>query len=130
MGDRDRDLWAAVVLQARDDVAELPIDSVEYLSAVSFLTSETRYWRAARADIAAHLLLHGDDIRRAGLKWVNARRLAAGLEDPAPPPARVIEPVAAAAAPPADVADYRPLAGWARRRRLPEQNPFARRFAA
>jgi hypothetical protein len=75
------DLWAAVVMQAKEDVEDLPVGSVDYQAAVAFLTSPSAYWQQARADIAAHLMIHGDDIRHAGQRWVITRRRAEGLPD-------------------------------------------------
>jgi hypothetical protein len=70
----DRALWSAVVLQAKDDVASLPMASLEHHAAVSFLTSDAAGWAQARTEVARHLHAHADDIRRAGEAWVKARR--------------------------------------------------------
>jgi hypothetical protein len=77
--DADRALWAAVVAQARDDVADEPFGLTEYRQAEAFLTADSAYWHEARAQVAAHLGVHGDDIRRVGLRLVNARRLKEGV---------------------------------------------------
>jgi hypothetical protein len=104
--DADHNIWLAVVSQARDDVADEPWGSTEYRQAEAFLAVDSPYWRLARADVAAHLGIHGDDIRRAGLRLVNARRLKEGyppLQTQAPTPClpkqRVVRPVVAAASP-------------------------------
>jgi hypothetical protein len=128
LSDADARLWSEVVLQARDDVALLPIGSQDYESAAAFLTSGAAYWRQARADVANHLFLHEDDIKRAGVQWVIARRRAEGLPDheppPAPKPAVVVRPEPERK--PLVVPEVLREAIWARRRRLPENNPFHR----
>jgi hypothetical protein len=80
-----RALWAAVVLEARDDIAAEPIGSVRYSEAVSFFTGGGE-WAQSRADIAGMVELHGDDLRRCGERWIRARRLKEGLPEVEPPP--------------------------------------------
>jgi len=74
-----RQLWVAVVLQAQDDIKSEPLDSINYLQAVSFFTGGGE-WAHTRAAISDHLNLHPDDLERCGRKYINARRAEAGLE--------------------------------------------------
>lgn len=80
-----QDLWAAVVMQARDDIAAFPIRSVEYAQAVEFFTAGGE-WGKSRQAIADFLELHPDDIRRFGEAAIKRR----ALEEPA-----IVEAVAA-----------------------------------
>jgi hypothetical protein len=77
-----RALWAAVVLQAQEDVRHEPIDSVNYAQAVHFFIGAGE-WADARARISDHLDMHRDDLENCGRRCINERRLAAGL-DPLP----------------------------------------------
>jgi hypothetical protein len=93
--DPNRGLWSAVVLKARDDIAEEPIDSWEYREAVAFFTHDAA-WRETRENVAAMIDLHPDDLRRGGECWIRQRRLKEGLpevEVPAPPLTRVLAPL-------------------------------------
>lgn len=81
-------MWAAVLLQAKDDVDGLPIGSRDYHEAAAFLTGETRYWRERREFVADRAGVHEGDLRRAGRAWVIARRRAEGLPDHEPGPTR------------------------------------------
>jgi hypothetical protein len=128
MGDRyegDRALWAAVVAQARDDIAELPIGSTDYNAAVAFFTSPAAYWRHGRDEVGDHLGLTGETLRVAGTAWVIARRRKEGLPDHPPVPARTAKVEAPAPAPaplvvPPDLASLLRV----RHRREPRANPF------
>lgn len=91
----DRGLWVAVLEQAREDVADMPFDSLECLEAVAFLTGGGQ-WREARAEVGAHLDIHPDDIKRAGVRWVLERRRVLGLPDVQPPRAGAARAVPAA----------------------------------
>jgi hypothetical protein len=81
--DSHRALWAAVVLQARDDVAVEPVDSVFYNQAVGFFRDPGE-WRLSREAIADFLAIHVDDIERLGRLTIAARRAADGLPEQAP----------------------------------------------
>jgi hypothetical protein len=82
-----RGLWAAVVLQAKADLENEPVDSVFYVRAAAFFIG-TGEWAQARESIAEFLDMHPDDLRSCGRRWINARRVREGL--PAlPPPLRV-----------------------------------------
>jgi hypothetical protein len=85
--DADRALWVAVMAQTRDDIADEPFGSTEYRQAEAFLTADSAYWHEARAQVTAHLGVHGDDICRAGMRWCNARRLKEGFPPLATRPA-------------------------------------------
>jgi hypothetical protein len=120
------------VLQARDDVETLPIDNVDYIAAAAFLSSGAAYWRRARDEVAAHLGMDGDALRRVGTAWVIKRRRAEGLPDQPVPPAR---PVTVTRAPlVVDPTMARPAhtPRYTQRRLPPERNPFNafRRLAA
>lgn len=73
----DQGLWSAVVWQALNDAATLPLGSPQYDEAIGFLTSQRPYWRQARTEVAAHLDLHEDHIRRAAEKFLAADPRAA-----------------------------------------------------
>src|SRR4051812_36772387 len=81
-------------MQAKADIEDLPIGSADYEAAAAFLTSPSAYWQRARSEIAAHLSIHGDDIRRGGQRGVVTRRRAGGRADVEPPRAGVAETVA------------------------------------
>lgn len=66
-------LWAAVVLQAQDDIMDLPIKSAEYASAVCFFIHDGQ-WGEARGAVAEHLDLHPDDLRAFGRRCIAARQ--------------------------------------------------------
>jgi hypothetical protein len=128
----DRALWACVVLQAREDVEHEVFGSTDYDAAEAFLTADTRYWREGRRAVCAHLGVHGDDLRRAGLRWCNARRLREGqpplaFRPPVPNPAPAAPPLEKTPLPRL-VATFAPPK---RERRCPprwsrENNPFGR----
>jgi hypothetical protein len=95
--ENDRWLWLAVIVQARDDVADLPITDPHFDAAVAFLIGQSPYWRDARDEVCAHIGIHPDMLRRAGLAWVAARnpppRPAPGQAKPVQriaPPTRVM----------------------------------------
>jgi hypothetical protein len=121
-------LWASVVLQAREDVESLALDSPDYRAAVAFLTAESAYWRHGRAEIAAYLGTTGDTLQRIGTAWVTARRRREGLSDLPPVPPR---PQPDETTPPKPVLFVPEMleaclaAGRGRgRRRPPASNPF------
>jgi hypothetical protein len=93
VSESDRALWCAVVLQARDDLGDFPVGSIEFNQAVAFFCANGE-WGESRQNVAAHLGLDEFDLRRAGTRWVEARRLAAGL--PPLPSARPVSPPVAA----------------------------------
>lgn len=128
MTDRTTDaaLWAAVIQQARDDLADCEINSIEYGQAVAFFTHGGT-WGESRAAIADYLAIHADDIERAGKRWIAARERADGRL-PAPPRVR---PVPAAPAPvvqapvvPAQPALLYNAYGQLTRKRGANKNPF------
>jgi hypothetical protein len=93
--DPNRGLWSAVVLKARDDIADEPIDSWEYREAVAFFTHDAA-WRETRENVAAMIDLHPHDLRRVGERWIRQRRLKEDLpevEVPAPRPIPAAKPV-------------------------------------
>ena len=79
-GIMDRNLWIAVVFQARDDLDTEDYASVEYGEAVAFFTNTHGSWAQSRQDIADHLGLHSDDLTRMGRAVIAARHLRDGPE--------------------------------------------------
>jgi hypothetical protein len=77
-----RNLWGAVVLQAKSDIETEPLESLEYAHAVAFFTSGGE-WTQMRAIVGDFLQLHHDDIERFGRRCIEQRRSAEGL-DPLP----------------------------------------------
>jgi hypothetical protein len=77
----DRALWIGVLVQCLDDAATLPVESPLYDQAIAFLSSDSAYWREARAEVGAHLDLDGDVILRVGRRYLasNPREAAAYL---------------------------------------------------
>jgi hypothetical protein len=123
----DRALWSMVILQARDDLADEPIGSIEYENAISFFTAAFGPWAQSREAIADQLGFHADDIERLGRTVIAARRAAEGL----PPEAPSVEskPAAQPAPLPALVAIPAPPPANDNRRRRAEHmkslcNPF------
>ncbi len=87
-----RHLWSAVVLQARDDIENQPLNSVEFSQAVAFFIGSGD-WVQNRTAIGDFLNLHRDDLEKAGRRCINKRRVSEGLEpllarQPWPTPAR------------------------------------------
>jgi hypothetical protein len=78
-----RGLWAAVVMQAKDDIAGEPINSIEYGQAVAFFTGSGELART-RTGIGDMLELHSDDLEAFGRHCINQRLAAEGLP-PLPP---------------------------------------------
>jgi hypothetical protein len=78
---QERDLWAAVVTQAADDINTESYRSVEYNQAVSFFTASGD-WAKSRQAIADFMELHVNDIERLGRTTIAARHACDG-----PPPA-------------------------------------------
>ncbi len=78
-----RSLWAQVVLQARADLEDEPIDSVVFSQAVAFFVGRGE-WAASRANVADWLGMHPDELGRCGERWIAERRRREGLE-PMPP---------------------------------------------
>lgn len=106
-----RDLWAAVVNQALDDLREFPYDSVEYTQAFEFFTGRGE-WAKSREQIADYVELHPDNLRRAGQAVIHARYAADG----GPPPRVVVHKPAAPL--PVLVVDHTPPAPAHVNRRL------------
>jgi hypothetical protein len=127
MPDCDRALWVAVIQQAREDIEDLPIGSTDYQSAVAFVTSTSAHWRRGRNEVCEHLGIHGDDLLRAGRRWVAERRRSEGLPDQPPAPAR---PVKLTVVPPRPVSEPLVIPDSLlaflpqRRRREDARNPF------
>ena len=71
-------LWGGVVLQAMDDIASLPLASLDYAAAVAFFTAGG-WWQEGRTDIADCIGVHPDILERAGRRAIAARRAAEGL---------------------------------------------------
>lgn len=74
-----RGLWAAVVLQALNDIRHEPLSSIDYLHATHFFT-EGSEWAKARAAIGDQLGVNADALECCGRTCINARRAAEGLE--------------------------------------------------
>ena len=68
-----RVLWAQVVLQAKADVEQQPIDSVLFDQAAAFFVSGGS-WAESRAIVADVLEMHPDDLVRQGRRWIAERR--------------------------------------------------------
>jgi hypothetical protein len=83
----ERDLWAAVVSQAADDIRTEDYRSVEYAQAVSFFTAPGE-WATSRQASADCMDLHVDDIKRLGRAVIAARHARDGA-----PPAEQPRPV-------------------------------------
>lgn len=79
MSTTGRKLWAAVVLQARDDLDTAKYGSTKYITAKSFFTANGA-WAESRQDIADELELHPDDLMRLGRATLAARHLRDGPE--------------------------------------------------
>lgn len=79
-----RVLWAQVVLQAKADLENEPMDSVLFAQAAAFFVSRGE-WAESRAIVADCLEIHPDDLCRCGERWIADRRRQEGL---APEPAR------------------------------------------
>jgi hypothetical protein len=75
-----RALWSAVVRQAREDIANEPMGSLEYEEAVAFFTGGGE-WARSRGDVADCIELHPDDLAHAGQHWIEERRQAAGIPE-------------------------------------------------
>jgi hypothetical protein len=70
-------LWAAVVLQARDDLDTEVYNSVDYSQAAAFFTAPGD-WAISRRAIADALDLHPDDLTRLGRAVTAARSIRDG----------------------------------------------------
>jgi len=73
-----RALWGAAVLQAKADVEQQPIGSIDYDYAVAFFVGGGA-WAESRAALADCLDVHPDDIERVGRRCIAARRKLEGL---------------------------------------------------
>jgi hypothetical protein len=108
----ERELWAAVVLQAQADLDGEAYGSVLYAQAEAFFVGAGP-WGASRAEVADRLDLHGDDLRRLGRATLAARALRDGpppvvvraVADPIPSP--IPRPVVVSVCPAPAVADLR-----------------------
>lgn len=67
-----RDLWSAVVLQAKEDILTAPLNSIEYDQAVAFFTSGGE-WSKVRISVGDFLELHHDDLVRCGRRCIDER---------------------------------------------------------
>lgn len=88
-----RALWAAVVLQARDDIDGEHYRSTEYTDAVAFFTAAGP-WGESRQAVADCLGLHTDDLTRLGRAAIEARHLRDG------PPPVIVRPAVVVATQP------------------------------
>jgi hypothetical protein len=70
-----RALWAAVVLQAKEDVRNAAFDSLIYNDAEAFFVGGGD-WRYSRAHAAEQLDMEPERLAKLGRSWVNKRRLA------------------------------------------------------
>jgi hypothetical protein len=77
----ERGLWAAVVLQAADDLDCEEYGSVDYEQSVCFFLNGGD-WGKWRSDVALMINVHANDLSRLG----RARIAARTLRDPPPPP--------------------------------------------
>jgi len=68
-----RALWAAVVIQALDDIESEPMASAAFTDAEAFFT-RMGAWGEARMAIADFLDLHPDDLERVGRRALAMRR--------------------------------------------------------
>ena len=82
-----RILWAQVVLQAKADVEQQPIDSVLYDQAAAFFVSGGS-WAESRGIVADVLDMHPDDLVRQGQHWIAERRRQEGAATPRKPARR------------------------------------------
>jgi hypothetical protein len=93
-------LWAAMILQALDDIDAEPYYSTDYGYSVALFTRDG-HWGRWRQEVAAMVNLHPDDLRRQGRVRIAARELR---EPPPPKPVRTpwapVVAVAATARPP------------------------------
>jgi hypothetical protein len=94
---RYRDLWGAVVLQAKEDIENAQLDSIEFTQAVAFFISSGE-WAKNRTAIGDFLDLHRDDLEKLGRRCINERRVSEGFEplrprQPRPMPARTTRTV-------------------------------------
>jgi hypothetical protein len=92
-----RDLWVAVVLQAKDDIENEPLHSINFTQAVAFFIGSGE-WVKNRTAIGDYLDLHRDDLEKMGRRCINARRVSEGLapllpRQPWPVAARALRPV-------------------------------------
>lgn len=67
-----RDLWSAVVLQAKEDILTAPLNSIEYDQAVAFFTGGGE-WSKVRVSVGDFLELHHDDLVRCGRRCIDDR---------------------------------------------------------
>jgi hypothetical protein len=86
----NRALWAAVVLQVKNDIESEALDSLDYAQAVAFVTGSGS-WIESRLAIADMLELHPDDIVRMGRDWIAARRLKEGLPEDSESTAQTVD---------------------------------------
>jgi hypothetical protein len=70
-----RALWAAVVLQAKEDVQNAPFDSLIYNDAEAFFVGGGD-WRYSRAHAAEQLDIDPERLAELGRSWVSQRRLS------------------------------------------------------
>jgi hypothetical protein len=99
-----RALWAAVVIQARDDLETEEYNSVDYGQAAAFFSAPGD-WATSRRAIADALDLHPDDLMRLGRAVTAARtardggppvvarpvpRLVVSVVEPVPVPVAVV----------------------------------------
>lgn len=59
-------------MQARDDIMNTPIGSIEYAQAVAFFTSGGE-WSKIRAAVGDFLELHSDDLVKCGRRSIEER---------------------------------------------------------
>jgi len=87
-----RALWAAVVIQALDDIETEPMASVSFTDAEAFFT-RMGAWGEARMAIADFLDLHPDDLERVGRRALAMRRAGEASRPTAARLRRAILPV-------------------------------------
>jgi hypothetical protein len=92
-----RELWGAVVLQAREDVRLQPLHSIEYDQAVAFFIGGGE-WAGMRTVIGDFIGVHADNLEAVGRQFINERLALTGLP-PLPPRSSAKSRPTAAAAP-------------------------------
>lgn len=94
----ERDLWLAVVMQAREDLLTESTDSLIYGEAHSFFLARTLAWVQRREEIADCLDLHSDDLTRLGRATLAARAAQPQLVSPSTAEITTVTPAANALA--------------------------------
>jgi hypothetical protein len=78
--DHYRDLWVAVVLQAKADIETEPLNSIDFTQSVAFFIGSGD-WVQNRIAIADYLNLHRDDLEKLGRRCINLNPAFDALPD-------------------------------------------------